>query len=130
MKIALSDRILALTPSPTLAGADRVNALREKGVDVVSFATGEPDFDTPEPVKQAAFDALRAGDTRYPSPVSGKTLLRSAIAQFLQRTCGLSYSPDQIIVTVGAKDALFMAFAALLNPGDEALIPAPYWVSY
>jgi aspartate aminotransferase len=130
MKIALSDRIQELAPSPTLAGADRVNALREQGVDIVSFATGEPDFDTPEAVKQAAMQALRAGDTRYPSPVSGKKPLRAAIAQFLQRTCGLTYAPEQIVVTVGAKDALFMAFAALLNPGDEAIVPAPYWVSY
>jgi len=103
--------------------------LREQGADVLAFAAGQPDFDTAEPVKRAAVEALRAGDTKYPPP-AGKPPLREAVCAYLSRFCGLSYPPPQVCITPGAKDALALAFAALLDPGDQVLIPVPYWVSY
>lgn len=130
MQARISQRLAALAPSATLAVMDRARKLRESGVHVVSFGAGEPDFDTPAGIRDAAVKALAAGDTRYPSPVSGITPLRTAVCEYLQATCGLSYSPGQICATVGAKDALFLAFAALLDPGDEVIVPVPYWVSY
>jgi aspartate aminotransferase len=130
MNHRLSKRIQQVAPSATLAMAEKARALRDRGVDVISFAAGQPDFDTPEPIKQAACDALAAGDTKYPMPVSGIPPLRQAACDYLQRYCGLTYRPDQICVSVGAKDALYLAFQVLLDPGDEVLIPAPYWVSY
>jgi aspartate aminotransferase len=130
MDIRLSTRIQGLAPSATLAAADKARALRERGVEVISFGAGEPEFDTPESIKRAAVDALSAGDTKYPAPVSGKTPLRAAICEYLQKHCQIAYEPAQVCVTVGAKDALFLAFSALLDPGDEVIIPVPYWVSY
>lgn len=130
MSIRISRRLIALAPSATLATVEKARALRERGVDVIDFSAGQPDFDTPEHIKDAAIEALRQGDTKYPSPTAGKAPLRRAICEFLWRWCELKYDPGQICVTVGAKDALHLAFAALLDPGDEVLIPAPYWVSY
>ncbi len=121
---------MALKPSETLAVTEKIRALRAQGIDVVGFGAGEPDFDTPEHVKQAAFEALRGGDTKYPTPASGRIPLREAICEYLQRFGGLSYRPSQVCVSVGVKDALYLALQALLNPDDEAIIPAPYWVSY
>lgn len=130
MEIRLSRSIQGLAPSATLAVAEKARALRERGVEVVSFGAGEPDFDTPEHIKQAAVAALAAGDTKYPTPVVGRTPLRQAICEYMRRWFDVAYEPGQVCVSVGGKDALFMAFEALLEPGDEVLIPAPYWVSY
>ncbi|MBW7903949.1 MAG: pyridoxal phosphate-dependent aminotransferase [Phycisphaerae bacterium] len=129
MTIAISDRIGRLAPSATLAVADAARALRERGVQVISFGAGEPDFDTPEHIKKAAVEALAAGDTKYP-PVAGTPSLKAAITDYLRRYGGLSYEPAEVCVTVGAKDALHQAFAVLVNPGDEVVIPSPHWVSY
>jgi aspartate aminotransferase len=126
----ISQRIQQIAPSATLAVSEKARQLRERGVQVISFGAGEPDFDTPEHIKEAAIRALHDGDTKYPSPGSGKTALREAICAYLDRWCGVSYQPSQVCVTIGAKDALHLAFAVLLNPGDEVLIPLPYWVSY
>lgn len=103
--------------------------LKRQGVDVVSMAAGEPDFDTPEHVKQAAIEAIRAGKTKY-TPVQGIPELRETIAGKLLRENGLEYRPDQVTVSTGGKQALFNAFFAMLDPGDEVVIPAPFWVTY
>lgn len=130
MMIPLAQRVQSVRPSATLAVTEKARQLRDAGVNVIAFAAGEPDFDTPEPIKQAAVDALHAGDTKYPSPAAGRPALRQAICAYLRRYGHLDYQPDQVCVTQGAKDALYLAFQALLNPGDEVIIPAPYWVSY
>ncbi|GMU84334.1 MAG: aminotransferase [Planctomycetota bacterium] len=129
MKHRLSRRISAVAPSATLAVAAKAREMAEQGIDVVSFGAGEPNFDTPAHVVDAAVAALRGGDTRYP-PVNGRKPLRQAISGYLKRHCDAHFPADHICVTVGAKDALFYAFAATIDPGDEVLIPAPYWVSY
>lgn len=104
--------------------------MRAAGAKIISFGAGEPDFPTPAHICQAAIAAIQAGDTRYPAPVAGKNLLRDAIVEYLARYCDVQYKQSEIIATVGAKDALFYAFASLLDPGDEVIIPKPYWVSY
>jgi len=129
MELRISDRLNRLAPSATLAVAEAARALRERGVEVVSFGAGEPDFDTPAHVRQAAVDALARGDTKYP-PVAGVPALRKAVCGYLERHCHARYEPDEVCVTVGAKDAIHQAIAALVNPGDEVIIPSPYWVSY
>ncbi|MCA9245072.1 MAG: pyridoxal phosphate-dependent aminotransferase [Phycisphaerales bacterium] len=130
MDIRLSNRVMAVAPSATMAMTAKAAELKARGVNVIAFAAGQPDFDTPDNVKEQAIAALRAGDTKYPSPVSGTPKLREAIRGYFERFSGLNYAPSQICATVGAKDALHLGFAALLNPGDEVIIPAPYWVSY
>ncbi|GGK92042.1 pyridoxal phosphate-dependent aminotransferase [Deinococcus radiotolerans] len=125
----LSERALSLKPSATVAVTSRALALRRQGVDVISMSVGEPDFDTPEHVKAAAIAAIESGKTKY-TAVNGIPELREAISAKFARENGLSYAPDAVTVTSGGKQALFNAFFALLNPGDEVLIPAPYWVSY
>lgn len=130
MNLKISQRLQKLAPSATLAVAEKARALRETGVSVISFGAGEPNFDTPEFIKQAACAALAAGDTKYPAPITGVTPLRNAVVEYLRRYCAVEYSPSEICATVGAKDAIFMVFATLLDPGDEVLIPTPYWVSY
>lgn len=128
-EVQLSDKVRSLKPSSTVAVAARALELQRAGVNVISMAAGEPDFDTPEHVKAAAIEAIRAGKTKY-TAVGGIPELREAIAAKLARENGLTYAPEQIIVSTGGKQALFNAFLAFLNPGDEVLIPAPYWVSY
>jgi aspartate aminotransferase len=125
----LANRLKAIKPSPTLALSAKAKALVAQGVDVVSFAAGEPDFDTPEFIKQAAIEALRQGFTKY-TPTAGIPELREAICAKLERENHLTFAPDQVVVSVGAKQALYNAFQALLNEGDEVIILAPYWVSY
>lgn len=125
----LAQRIRAIKPSPTLALNARAKALAAQGVDVAGFVAGEPDFDTPEFIKQAAIDSLKAGFTKY-TPTAGIPELREAICAKLQRDNQLRYTPDQVLVSVGAKHALYNIFQALLNEGDEVIIFAPYWVSY
>jgi len=125
----LANRLKAIKPSPTLALNAKAKALIAQGVDVVSLAAGEPDFDTPDFIKQAATDALGQGFTKY-TPTSGIQELREAICAKLERDNTLTFAPDQVLVTVGAKHAIYNFFQALLNEGDEVIILAPYWVSY
>ncbi len=125
----LSQQVQRLRPSSTIAVTSRALELQRSGIDVLSMAAGEPDFDTPPHVVAAAKAAIDAGKTRY-TQVQGIPELREAIAAKLERENGLSYTPDQVTVGNGGKQSLFNAFFALLDPGDEVLIPAPYWVSY
>ena len=126
----LSQRVQVIDESATLAVAARAAELKRSGVDVVGFGAGEPDFDTPESIKAAAKRALDAGHTGYAKPTSGIPEARAAVCEKLRRDNGLSYTPDQVIITVGGKEALFLAFSALLNPGDEVILPVPYWVTF
>lgn len=125
----LSERLSAIQPSATLAVTAKAKALRAEGIDVIGFGAGEPDFDTPEPIKAAAAAALQSGFTKY-TPSSGILELREAICGKLLEDNGLKYEPSQVIVSCGAKHSLFNIFQALLDPGDEVLIPSPFWVSY
>lgn len=126
----LSQRSLQLAESATLAVAAKAAELRRAGKDVIGFGAGEPDFDTPEHIKQAAKRALDAGHTGYAKPASGIPEAKAAVCEKLKRENNLDYTPEQVIVTVGGKEALFLACAALLDPGDEVLLPVPYWVSF
>jgi len=126
---AISERAAACAPSPTLAITARARALAAQGVDVIGFGAGEPDFDTPDHIKEAAIAALKAGQTKY-TPSAGTMQLREAICGKLDRENGLQYEPADIIVSAGAKHSIYNLFQALLNQGDEVLIPRPYWVSY
>ncbi len=125
----LSEQVQRLRPSSTIAVTSRALEMQRAGIDVLSMAAGEPDFDTPPHVVQAAKAAIDAGKTRY-TQVQGIPELREAIAAKLKRENGLNYTADQVTVGNGGKQSLFNAFFALLDPGDEVLIPAPYWVSY
>ncbi|MDA8145133.1 MAG: aminotransferase class I/II-fold pyridoxal phosphate-dependent enzyme, partial [Thermaerobacter sp.] len=125
----MSQRALKINPSPTLALDAKAKALRQEGVDVVNFGVGEPDFDTPEHIKEAAIRALREGRTKY-TPVAGIPELRRAIVEKLHRDNALDYAEGQIVVSAGAKHSLYNAFQVLVDPGDEVVIPAPYWVTY
>ncbi len=127
--VALSEKVRSLKPSSTLAVTARAQELKNAGVDVVSMAAGEPDFDTPQHIKDAAIAALKAGKTKY-TAVQGIIELRETISAKLERENGLRYSPDHITVSTGGKQSLFNAFMAFLDPGDEVIIPAPFWVSY
>ncbi len=129
MSLPVSKRMQRLRPSPTgevLAEAIRLQAA---GRDIINLGVGEPDFPTPEPVKDAAIAAIRANQTRY-TPIPGDRSLRDAVRDKFERENGLSFGREQIIITSGAKQAIFSACLALLEPGDEAIIPSPYWVSY
>lgn len=125
----LSERINRIQPSPTLAISARAKAMRARGEDVISFDVGEPDFDTPEHIKDACIKALRDGDTKY-TAAPGTPALREAICRKLRRENHLEVSPDQIVVSCGGKHSLYNIFQSILNSGDEVIIPAPYWVSY
>lgn len=125
----ISQRAQRTSPSPTLAITAKARKMREEGIDVLSFGAGEPDFDTPEFIKEAAITALREGFTKY-TPTAGIEPLRKAICEKLWRDNGLKYEPNQIIVTCGGKHALYNTFQVICDPGDEVIIPAPYWVSY
>jgi aspartate aminotransferase len=125
----LSRRAVEVAGSATLAITAKAKAMRDLGHDVVSFAAGEPDFDTPPHIKAAAAKALQDGQTKY-TPTAGLPALRRAVADHLKAVYGLTYDPQQIVVACGAKHALFNAFAVLVDQGDEVLIPAPYWVTY
>jgi aspartate aminotransferase len=125
----LASRVESVPPSVTLAVTSRAKAMQAEGLDVVSFGAGEPDFDTPAYICRAGVEAIEGGQTRY-TPASGTVALKAAIARKLERDNGLAYEPDQIIVCCGAKHALYNLFQVLCEPGDECLIPAPYWVSY
>ncbi|HIK11721.1 MAG TPA: pyridoxal phosphate-dependent aminotransferase [Oscillatoriaceae cyanobacterium M33_DOE_052] len=125
----LAARVGEVTPSLTLAIAAKAKAMKAEGIDVCSFSAGEPDFDTPEHIKAAAAKALDAGKTKY-GPVAGEPQLRAAIAKKLQTDNGLNYAADHVMVTNGGKHSLYNLMMVLLNPGDEVIIPAPYWLSY
>ena len=125
----LAARVSRITPSPTLAMTATAKAMAAQGIDVVDFSSGEPDFDTPDPVKAAAEAAIRAGFTKY-TPSSGIDELRQAIIDKLQTELGLRYEKPQILVSCGAKHSLYNLAEALLEAGDEIIIPTPYWVSY
>ena len=125
----LAARIGHVTPSMTLAIDAKAKAMKRDGIDICSFSAGEPDFDTPTHIKNAAIAALNAGKTRY-GPAAGEPGLREAIAKKLQHDNHLDYKPENIVVTNGGKHSLFNIFLALLDEGDEVIIPAPFWVSY
>ncbi len=129
MNMKVSKRALAVPPSATLAVTARAKELKAQGVNVIGFGAGEPDFDTPEYIKQAAIEALKAGKTKY-TPAEGMFELRKAIAEKLLRDNGLRYSPRQIITNIGAKHSIYNAMQAVLNPGDVVILPTPYWVTY
>src|SRR5262245_1391702 len=125
----LADRLKTLVPSATLAMNAKARAMRAQGVDVISFSVGEPDFDTPRRIKEAAVRALDKGQTKY-TEVGGIPELRAAVCHKLKRDHGLEYRPDEVTVSCGAKHTLYNIVMALVNAGDEVLIPSPYWVSY
>ena len=125
----LADRLKTLVPSATLAMNAKARAMRAQGIDVISFSVGEPDFDTPKRIKDAAVRALDKGQTKY-TEVGGIAELRAAVCHKLKRDHGLEYAPDEVTVSCGAKHTLYNIVMALVNPGDEVLIPSPYWVSY
>ena len=127
--IRLTKRVQRIKPSPTLAIDTKAKKMIADGIDVVSFGAGEPDFDTPDPIKEAAIRALRAGKTKY-TPVGGIPELKNAIIAKLRRDNGLTYTPDEILVSAGGKHALYNIAQAFFEAGDEVLIPSPYWVSY
>ncbi|GAB6066569.1 pyridoxal phosphate-dependent aminotransferase [Aquifex pyrophilus] len=125
----LARRIAHLKPSPTLQITAKAKELRSKGIDVIGFGAGEPDFDTPEFIKEACIRALKEGKTKY-APSAGIPELREAIAEKLYKENGISYKPSEIVVSAGAKMVLFLIFMAILDEGDEVLLPSPYWVTY
>ncbi len=129
MSIQLSQRVQRIKPSPTLAVTARAAALRAAGQDIIGLGAGEPDFDTPEHIKQAARDAINSGKTKY-TAVDGTVELKNAIINKLKRDNGLEYQADQVLVSCGGKQSFFNLAQALLDDGDEVIIPAPYWVSY
>ena len=129
MNMKLSNRVQAVKPSPTLAITARAAQLRAAGQDVIGLGAGEPDFDTPDHIKEAAKRAIDAGHTKY-TPVDGTPSLKQAVIDKFRRDNGLEYAPEQILVSSGGKQSFFNLAQAVLDPGDEVIIPAPYWVSY
>ena len=125
----VADRLSRIKPSPTVALNTKAIELAAAGEDVIGLAAGEPDFDTPDHVKEAGIRAIRTGDTKYTAP-DGRRELKEAVCRKLKRENGLDYTPEQVIIGAGGKHVLFNAFMASLNPGDEVVIPAPYWTSY
>ena len=125
----LADALSRVKPSATIAVSQKARELKAKGRDIISLGAGEPDFDTPDNIKKAAIEAINRGETKY-TAVAGILELREAIARKFKRENNLDYTANQVIVGTGGKQILFNAFMATLNPGDEVIIPAPYWVSY
>ncbi|MBW3096081.1 pyridoxal phosphate-dependent aminotransferase [Pseudohoeflea coraliihabitans] len=125
----LADALSRVKPSATIAATQKARELKAQGRDIIGLGAGEPDFDTPDNIKAAAVEAIERGETKY-TPVAGIPELRQAISAKFKRENGLDYDPSQIIVGTGGKQILFNAFMATLNPGDEVVIPAPFWVSY
>ena len=124
-----AQRLSKVKPSPTLGITRLAQELKASGKDVIGLAAGEPDFDTPEPIKQAAIAAMQRGETKY-TAVDGTPALKQAICDKFKRENGLTYKPNQISVGTGGKQVIFNAIMATVSPGDEVIIPAPYWVSY
>ncbi len=129
MSLAVSQRCQRVKPSPTMAVTAMAAELRAKGRDVIDLGAGEPDFDTPEHIKAAGIEAIRSGQTKY-TPVEGTAALKRAVIEKFSRENHLTYGMDQIVVSCGAKQTCYNVCGAVLNPGDEAIVPAPYWVSY
>ena len=125
----LSEKALGIKPSSTLSITEKAGVLRGEGKDVISFSVGEPDFDTPDHIKKAAIDAINEGFTKY-TPAAGTVELRKAVAKKLKEDNGLDYDYTQIVISNGAKHSLINALMAIVNPGDEVIIPAPFWLSY
>lgn len=125
----LSEKALAISPSLTLKITAMAKEMKARGLDVVGFGAGEPDFDTPQHIKDAAIEAIRIGMTKY-TPASGTMELKKAVCTNLKKNHDLSYEPNQIVISNGAKHSLFNAFQAIVNPGDEVIIIAPYWLTY
>src|SRR5579862_2782955 len=125
----IADVLSRVKPSATIAMTQKARDLKAKGRDVISLSVGEPDFDTPEHIKQAAIEAIRRGETKY-TPVLGIPELREAICGKFKRENKLDYKASQVIVSTGGKHVIYNAMLATLNPGDEVIVPAPYWVSY
>ncbi len=128
--MALSKNVMKVQPSATLAMSAKTKALIAKGVDVVNLSIGEPDFVTPEYIQEAAIEAIRSGKTSFYTAAGGLPELKTAISQRIEAETGVHYDNKQIIATTGAKFALYLIFQVILNPGDEVLLPAPFWVSY
>lgn len=126
----LSRRVEELQESATLAVSAKAARMQAEGVDVVSFGAGELDFPTPEHIKQAGIKAINSGHTSYPKPSSGLTVAKKAVCAKFARDNGLTYQPEQVIITAGGKDGIYLAIQSLIDPGDEVVIPVPYWVSY
>ena len=129
MALTLSKKAMAVKPSSTLAITAKAKEMKSKGIDVVGFGAGEPDFNTPDNICEAAIKAIESGFTKY-TPVPGTLELRKAICDKFRKFNNLSYEPEQIVVSNGGKHALTNIFSAILNPGDEVIIPSPYWLSY
>jgi aspartate aminotransferase len=127
--VVLAQRLKTLAPSSTLAVQAKAKALRARGIDVISFGAGEPDFDTPERIKDAAVAALRRGHTKY-TEVGGVPEVRAAVCAKFKRDSGLDYEPADVLISCGAKHTLYNLVVSLLDPGDEVIIPSPFWVSY
>ncbi|MFN3870775.1 MAG: pyridoxal phosphate-dependent aminotransferase [Aquificaceae bacterium] len=125
----LAKRVSHIKPAPTLALSAKVNQLKAQGIDIIGFGAGEPDFDTPDFIKEACIKALKDGKTKY-APSAGIPELREALAEKLLRENQVEYKPSEIVITSGAKMALFLVMLALLEEGDEVLLPSPYWVTY
>ncbi|MEZ5919599.1 MAG: aspartate transaminase [Alphaproteobacteria bacterium] len=125
----IADRLSRIKPSPTIAVSTKAKELKDAGRDVIGLGAGEPDFDTPDFIKDAAIEAIRAGETKY-TAVDGTPALKDAVVAKFKRDNGLNYSRDQITIGTGGKQVLYNALMASVNPGDEVIIPAPYWVSY
>ena len=125
----VAQRLSRIKPSPTNVLTGKVAELKREGRDIIGLGAGEPDFDTPNNIKLAAAAAIDAGQTKY-TPIPGTLALREAICAKFQRDNGLNYTPDQVIVSCGGKQVIYNAFMATLDPGDEVIVPAPYWVSY
>jgi aspartate aminotransferase len=129
LEVQLSNRVQSIKPSPTLAVTNKAAELKAAGEDIIGLGAGEPDFDTPQHIKDAAIKAINEGQTKY-TAVDGTPSLKKAIINKFKRDNQLSYEPNQILVSCGGKQSFFNLALALLNPGDEVIIPAPYWVSY
>ena len=125
----LARRMRFIMASPTLAMDAKAKQMRAEGIDVINFGAGEPDFDTPDYIKKSAVEAIKAGYTKY-TPASGSAELKEAVCEKLRRENGLDFCPQEVIINCGAKHSIYNIFQVLLNPGDEVLIPAPYWVTY
>ncbi len=125
----IAKRMKFITASPTLAMDAKAKQMRAEGIDVINFGAGEPDFDTPDYIKTFAMEAITAGYTKY-TPASGSAELKEAVCEKLRRENGLEFFPQEVIINCGAKHSIYNVFQALLNPGDEVLIPSPYWVTY
>jgi aspartate aminotransferase len=125
----VSKRAQAVPPSATIAVDSKAKQMKAQGIDVIGFGAGEPDFDTPDFIKESAIKALKAGKVRY-TPAEGTLELRTAVAEKLKRDNNLTYAPEQVIVNIGAKHSIYAAMQAVIDPGDEVIMPAPFWVTY